>query len=314
MTCTATRKTSTPTSNGRHHNCSSPELAQVRHHGFSVMLTWADEMLVLRRSTAQTGRQWAWCVAPRKCSAEMATPELIKAAIEAHGGQARWDRVDALEATLSAGGFLFTAKHRPVLRRIRVRASAREVRFAFHDFPRAGETSELVGDEVRVVGPDRAVLARREHPRLAFSRPRRQLYWDHLDFVYFGAYATWNYLVTPFLFLREGFAFEELPPLQTPAGPWSRVRVTFPADLPTHSCTQDFYFDAHHLLRRLDYTADVVGGWAHAAHMCEQMREFDGLQVATRRTVKPLPFGTNPLPLPTLVAIELHDLRVCPCP
>ena len=241
----------------------------------------------------------------------MAVPELIRSAIEAHGGQARWDRVEAVEATLSASGFLFTAKRRPVLRRVRVCASAREVRFVFHDFPRAGEASELVGnDEVRVVGADGSVLARRERPRLAFSGLRRQLYWDHLDFVYFGAYATWNYLVTPFLFLREGFAFEALPPLQTPAGAWSRVRVTFPADLPTHSPTQDFYFDEQHLLRRLDYTAEVVGGWAHAAHLCEQMREFDGLQVSTRRTVKPLPFGTRPLPLPTLVAIEIHDFRV----
>ncbi|SAL03721.1 hypothetical protein AWB81_06485 [Caballeronia arationis] len=245
----------------------------------------------------------------------MAVPELIRSAIEAHGGQARWDQVGSLEATLSARGFLFAAKHRPALRRVRVRASAREVRFVFYDFPRVGETSELVGDdEVRVVGPDGAVLARRERPRLAFSSPRRQLYWDHLDFVYFGAYATWNYLVTPFLFLRNGFAFEALPPLQTPAGEWSRVRVNYPDDLPTHSRTQDFYFDEHHLLRRLDYTAEVVGGWAHAAHMCEQMREFDGLQVSTRRTVKPLPFGVRPLPLLTLVAIEIHDLRVHPGP
>jgi len=243
----------------------------------------------------------------------MPLPELIRSAIEAHGGQARWDRVGAVEATLSARGFLFTAKHRPVLRRVRVRASAHEVRVVFHDFPRAGETSELDGDaEARIVGPDGAVLARREHPRLAFASLRRQLYWDHLDFTYFGAYATWNYLVTPFLFLREGFAFEALPPLQTPAGLWSRVRVTFPADLPTHSPTQDFYFDEHHLLRRLDYTAEVVGSWAHAAHLCEQTREFDGLRLSTRRTVKPLPFGARPLPLPTLVAIEIHDFRAHP--
>jgi len=28
--------------------------------------------------------------------------------------------------------------------------------------------------------------------------------------------------------------------------------------------------------------------------------------------VKPLPFGARPLPLPTLVAIEIHDFRVHP--
>jgi hypothetical protein len=113
----------------------------------------------------------------------------------------------------------------------------------------------------------------------------------------------------PFIFLRGGFEFEELPPLSTLTGPWSRIRATFPADVPTHSRIQDFYFDTEHRLRRLDYTAEVVGRWARAAHVCEDYREFDGLLVPTRRTVKPLPFGNDPLPFPTLVAIEVHDFR-----
>ncbi|OKO68277.1 hypothetical protein AC629_42215 [Bradyrhizobium sp. NAS80.1] len=237
-------------------------------------------------------------------------PAVINAAIEAHGGATVWSRLVAVEATVSASGFLFTAKRRPVLRGVRVTASAADVRFAFHDYPRAGETSELIGDEqVRVVRQDGSVLAWRERPRSAFGGLRRHLFWDHLDFVYFGGYAMWNYLTTPFLFLREGFAFEERPPLRTAEGPWQRIRVTFPAVIPTHSRVQDFYFDGKHRLRRLDYTADVVGRWAHVAHMCDEYRDYDGLQVPTRRTVRPLPFGTRPLPLPVLVAIQVHHLR-----
>ena len=240
----------------------------------------------------------------------MALPALIQSAIDAHGGRARWEPLEAIDATLSAWGFLFTAKRRPVLRHVRVHASTREPHLVFHDLPRAGERSEWRGhDEVRVVGPDGSVLARREHPRQAFAGVRRQLYWDHLDFVYFAGYATWNYLVTPFLFLREGFSFESMPPLQTPAGEWSRIRANFPADVPTHSRTQNFYFDERHLLRRLDYTAEVVGPWAHAAHLCEQLQEFDGLMVPSHRTVKPLLLGSRPLPFPTLVGIDVHDLR-----
>ncbi len=78
----------------------------------------------------------------------------------------------------------------------------------------------------------------------------------------------------------DGFTFEELPPLSTSTGPWSGIRATFPAELPTHSRIQDFYFDVQHRLRRLDYTAEVVGSWARAAHMCEEYREFDGLDRA----------------------------------
>ena len=40
-------------------------------------------------------------------------------------------------------------------------------------------------------------------PRAAFRSLRRQLYWDDLDFIYFGGYATWNCLLTPFLFLLQ---------------------------------------------------------------------------------------------------------------
>jgi len=237
-------------------------------------------------------------------------PDAIKATIDSHGGAAAWKQLIAVEATVSARGFLFTAKRRPVLQRVRVRASAREVRFAFHDFPRVGETSELIGDdEVRVLGQDGTVLARRVQPRAAFRHWRRQFYWDLLDFVYFGGYATWNYFTTPFVFLRGGFEFEEWPPLDTPTGPWTRIRTTFPADVPTHSRVQHFYFDRQHRLRRIDYTADVVGRWARAAHVCEDHREFDGFLVPTRRTVKPLPFGNEPLPFPTLVALEIHDFR-----
>lgn len=240
----------------------------------------------------------------------MPLPRVIEAAIEAHGGRERWSRVHAIDATLSAWGFLFVAKQRPALRQQRVRAWTREPRLAFLDFPQSGLTSEMLdGSEVRVLGSDGSVVERREHPRAAFGDLRRQFAWDHLDFVYFGGYATWNYLVTPFVFLRAGFEFEELPALATPTGNWSRVRVRFPADVPTHSPVQDFYFDAAHRLRRLDYTADVVGRWAHAAHVCHEDRSFNGLIASTRRIVRPLPFGSNPLPLPTLVGIEIHDLR-----
>ncbi|HEU0200505.1 MAG TPA: hypothetical protein VFR86_08720 [Burkholderiaceae bacterium] len=240
----------------------------------------------------------------------MAIPQTILAAIEAHGGQARWNRASAIETTLSASGFLFTVKRRPILQRVRVHAAMRQPRLSFIDFPRAGETSEWIGDEeVRVVGRDGTVLARRLQPRAAFRSLRRQFRWDHLDFVYFGGYATWNYLTTPFLFLREGFGFEALPPLMTEHGAWSRVRVAFPPDVPAHCSVQDFYFDAQHRLRRLDYTAEVVGGWAHAAHLCEGHRDFNGCVVPTRRIVRPLPFGRRPLPFPTLVAIEIHEFR-----
>lgn len=238
-------------------------------------------------------------------------PDVLAQAIEAHGGAARWRSLAAVEAELSVRGLLFTMKQRPVLRHIRVRADARQPSFTFFDYPRPGQSCQFLGEqEVRILDSAGNVVASRANPREAFHSLRRQFHWDALDFAYFGGYATWNYLVTPFLFLREGFTFQEMtPPPDLPQG-WSLIGVIFPENLPTHSPRQVFYFDERHLLRRLDYVAQVVGGWARAAHLCDEYREFQGIQFPTRRRVRPLLMGPRPMPGPTLVAIDIHDVRL----
>jgi hypothetical protein len=236
---------------------------------------------------------------------------LVREVIEAHGGMALWNNLEALEADISARGLLFTMKRQPVMNHVQVRASATKPYFIFLDFPGPGQIGEFIGDEtVHVLDSSGEVVAMRIHPRSAFRGLRRQLYWDSLDFIYFAGYATWNYLLTPFLFLRDGFTFETLAPLPGMPLSWTGLRVTFPDDVPTHSRKQEFYFDEKRYLRRLDYTAEVVGRWAHAAHLCENYKDFNGLKIATRRRVRPLFFGSNPLPIPTLVALEIHDIQL----
>lgn len=236
--------------------------------------------------------------------------DTVEEIVRAHGGAELWRGLDAVEAVNSARGFLFTAKRRPALERVRMRAWTREPRFAFFDYPLPGQTAELIGTrEVRITAAGGRVIAQRLDPRASFHGLRRLVRWDDLDFVYFAGYATWNYLTTPFLFLRTGFAFRPLDPAPGDPPGTTRLHVTFPDDVPTHSREQVFHFDAERLLRRIDYTAEVVGGWAHAAHFCEEYRTFDGLRVPTRRRVLPLLIGERPLPGPTLVAIDVHELR-----
>jgi hypothetical protein len=245
----------------------------------------------------------------------MAVTEILKKAMGAHGGEQYWRSLEAVEAVLSVHGLLFTLKHVPVMKRVRVRALTREPRFTFFDFPRQGYNGEYRGDEeVVMVDGGGNVVERRTQPRRYFSEMRRMFSWDALDFVYFGGYATWNYLTTPFLFLRDGFTFEEMGSFPDPSGPLTRLRVTFPEEIPTHSRMQTFYFDGKGLLRRLDYTAEVIGGWAHAAHLCDQYKEFGPLRFPTRRRVRPIMAGDKPLPWPTLVAIDVHEIHLIPAP
>ena len=239
--------------------------------------------------------------------------QVMHEAIEAHGGMDYWNRLGALEVAISARGFLFRAKRRPALNRVHMLASTKEPRLALLDFPRSGECAELIGSsEVRILDRKGTVVARRANPRQAFRGFRRQFFWDDLDFIYFAGYAIWNYLTAPFLLARQGFLVEILEPLHGPLEHVTRLQVTFPEDVPTHSRRQLFYFNEQRLLRRLDSTAEVVGGWAHAAHLCEGYRTFDRLSAPTRRRVLPLLFGHGPLPGPTLVEIDVHDIRPVP--
>jgi hypothetical protein len=235
--------------------------------------------------------------------------QTLHEAIDAHGGMDYWNSLEALEAEISASGFLFTAKRRPALRRVRMRAATREARFTFFDFPHPGQTAELIGNNlVRILNSDGRIVEQRENPRAAFHGLRRLFSWDDLDIIYFAGYATWNYLTTPFLLARKGFVIEALDPLHGSLAHLTRLQVTFPDDVPTHSRKQIFYFDDQRLLRRLDYTAEVVGGWAHVAHLCEDYRTFGKLKAPTFRRVFPLPFGHRPLPGPLLVQIEVHNI------
>lgn len=242
---------------------------------------------------------------------DFVTHPLIGKIVESHGGAVLWKSLHAIEAEISVSGFLFRAKHRPSLTHVHVRVLTESPHFTFFDFPAPGQRAEFLGaDEVRIIGAGGEIISRRTEPRKAFRGMRRQVCWDALDFIYFGGYATWNYLVTPFLFLRNGFQITEIkgPPVIPPD--WTVLRVTFPEGLPTHCRNQVFYFDDQMLLRRLDYTAEVVGRWAHAAHFCEAYHDFGGLKAPTRRRVLPLPFGPNPLPGPVLVSIEVHNMRL----
>lgn len=229
---------------------------------------------------------------------------LIDEMIEAHGGAARWRGVTAVEAELSVDGFLFAVKHRPPFVRAKMRAEASAPRFSIRDYPRVGMRGEFEGDaEVRIVDASGALIERRERPREAFKKLRRELLWDDLDLLYFASYATWGYLTAPFTLARPGFRFEALS--KTREG-LRRVAVEYPDDVPTHSKRQVMHVGDDGLLKRIDYTAAVVGGWANAAHLCEAYETFDGVRVPTRRRVLPLFHRESPLSFPTLVAIDLH--------
>jgi hypothetical protein len=155
-----------------------------------------------------------------------------------------------------------------------------------------------------------AQIAHRLDPRSQLHLPRHLLWWDKLDLLYFIGSALWNYLSAPFMFASPGFELRQLEPWTEGGEVWSRLAVTFPAELHTHSRHQVFYFDAGGLLRRLDYTAEEFGKRAAAAHYCSDHREFGGLTFPTRRRVFLRRPDGRPRGYPLLIWIDIEAVEV----
>src|SRR5215831_15459827 len=105
---------------------------------------------------------------------------LAEQVIEAHGGAAHWDRLDAVRAKISFAGFCFRVKflqHLPFRGTMVVERGGQRVTFEPYSVP--GKRGVFEGSEVRIEAADGRVLSRRSQPRAAFQdfRPHPILVW-----------------------------------------------------------------------------------------------------------------------------------------
>ena len=240
--------------------------------------------------------------------------DLVAEVVEAHGGRRRWGKAAEISARIRSGGALMRLKGRArSFRDYGLTVSTERQSASLEPYPSAGQSGIFDGDAVRVLAADGSVVEERTKARDAFfglGGLRRNLRWDELDALYFAGYAMWNYLNTPFLLERSGFEVREGEPHESEGESWRRLDVTFPEGIHTHCREQTFYFDSAGLLRRHDYSPDVVSAFANAAHFCDRHEEVDGLVFPTRRRVVPKAPGGRPLPGPTVVSIELDSISV----
>lgn len=226
-----------------------------------------------------------------------------QAVVSAYGGEERWSASKSVEAVVSAGGLAFLSKWQRGFRRLRVDANIALPRVKLSPFDSAGHPGLFDAEAVRVLNSQEKVLAERFSPRRAFPYGRRLLWWDRLDLLYFAGYTLWNYLTLPALLMRKDIEWTEVSP--------TLLEGRFPPHLPTHCEVQPFHFDpATRLLRQHDYTAEVFGTWAKAAHVVLEHRTWQGIPFAARRRVTPRRPDGQPRQAPTLVWIEVHEWRL----
>jgi hypothetical protein len=82
---------------------------------------------------------------------------------------------------------------------------------------------------------------------------------------------------------RIGLRIRELETHAEAGETWRVLEVTYPDDVPAHTKVQKLYFDQSFMLKRLDYTTDVLGGVA--THYCYDPIAFDGIVIPTLRRV-----------------------------
>jgi hypothetical protein len=237
---------------------------------------------------------------------------LLDQVVAAHGGADRFAAVREIVWHVETGGVALPSKRGG--RRVppfEARMATDRPHTVVSPFPGPGRLGVFdgAGDVVRIETDDGAVMSERAAPRAGFSRPRRAVRWDDLDVLYFAGYALWAYATAPFCFTWPGFDVSEIAPFAE--GPWLRRRlaVTFGPGVPAHSAEQVFHIDDAGLIRRNDYTAEVFGGWAKAAHYVDEYRRVDGLMVAARRRVYPRRPDGRPRPFPTLVSLDVSGVR-----
>ena len=239
----------------------------------------------------------------------MSAADLLDRAVEAHGGLARFEATERIAADLRVSGWALAMRfQRGKLADYTGTVSTREPHAVLDPYPAPGKRGVFDRHDVRIESADGAVLEERKGAR-RFYRGRRYLWWDDLDLLYFAAYALWGYIGAPFIFTRPGYEVEEIESWREGDEEWRGLRVRFPEDVPAHSREQSFYFGPDGLIRRNDYTAEVFGGFAKAAHYCWDYREFDGFMISTRRRAMPRGPGNRPLRAIAVVAIAIDDAR-----
>jgi hypothetical protein len=235
--------------------------------------------------------------------------DLLQTAIDAHGGLERWEKINEIEVTASITGAIWFVKGQgDYLKNIVMTATTKRERLVT-DFPGQSKRFLFEPPHLTMEHPEGTVVARRDEPEKSFEGQKRETPWDDLHVAYFQGEALWTYLTTPFLYTYEGFIIEEIPPIRVDGEEWRRLRVTFPDYIKSHTRQQISCFGPDGLLRRHDYTVDILGG-ATGLNYASDYRNVGGLIFPTKRRIFAYEGDYQLIKEPLLVAIDMGDITL----
>src|ERR1700722_11858912 len=234
---------------------------------------------------------------------------LLDLAVEAHGGLARWNKVNSVRVAASITGAIWFVKGKgDALKNIVMTIDARKERL-ITDFLDQDKRTIFEPSRVVIEKTDGTLIEARNDPEKSFQGQERETPWDDVHVAYFCGEALWTYLNTPFLYTNEGFATEEISSIQAAGETWRRLKVTFPDSVKSHTRQQISCFGPDGLLRRHDYTVDILGG-ATGLNYASEYRDVSGILIPTKRRIYAYEGDYQLVKEPLLVAIDMGEIAL----
>ena len=235
--------------------------------------------------------------------------DLLTTAVNAHGGLKRWNEIKSIQvAAQITGAIWFVKSQGDYLKDIVMSVDTCKERMVT-DFPGQDKRIKFEPNRIVMEKADGTLIQARDDPEASFAGQQRETPWDDFHVAYFQGEALWTYLNTPFLYTHEGFVSEEIAPIQVDGETWRRLNVTFPDYVKSHTREQISCFGPDGLLRRHDYTVDILGG-ATGLNYASEYRDVDGIIVPSKRRVYAYEGDYQLLKEPLLVAIDMGDIAL----
>ena len=235
--------------------------------------------------------------------------KLLDLAVQAHGGLERWRQIRSIRVSASITGAIWFVKGQgDALKNVVLTVDTRTERLTV-DFPGQDKRAVFEPERIVIQHRDGTPIMERDQPELSFAGQQRETPWDDIHVIYFVGEALWTYLNTPFLYTQNGFVTEEIASIKVEGEVWRRLHVTFPDSVKSHTRSQISCFGPDGLLRRHDYTVDILGGATGLNHASDY-REVGGMAIPTKRRIYAYEGDYEPVWDPLLVGIDIGEITL----
>ena len=235
--------------------------------------------------------------------------DLLQKAVDAHGGLKRWNEISSVTVAASLTGAIWFVKSQGDYLKDVVMTVNTKKEWMTTDFPGQDKRFLFTPERLVMEKRDGTLIQARDNPEKAFEGQTRDTPWDDLQVAYFQGEALWTYLNTPFLYTQDGFQTEEIASIEVNGETWRRLKVTFPDHIKSHTREQISCFGPDGLIRRHDYTVDILGG-ATGLNYATDYKDVGGIIFPTKRRIYAYEGDYQIVKEPLLVAIDMGEITL----